>query len=243
LTISKKQGVGSSVLPLVAKMKKLTRLKKNIKNYISSKQKAKNAPGLIRRDTESGKLIEKVILENSLVNILDIGTWNGLGSTKTLIEILKDNFESYSLVSIETDKIFYRQALKNLKPLLNPSTQLLLGRIIEIDELPESFDIDFEAAGLIPDNVEWLIQDIRRYKKVENVFDSLPTQFDFILFDGGEFSNYSEFLKLYKTTQYFGLDDTNTYKQYEVIKYIEKNFKKFQLINSLETFSVYKVIN
>jgi hypothetical protein len=243
LTISKKQGVGSSVLPLVTKMKKLIRLKKNIKNYISSKQKAKNAPGLIRRDTESGKLIEKVILENSLVNILDIGTWNGLGSTKTLLEILKDNFESYSLVSIETDKIFYRQALKNLKPLLNPSTQLLLGRIIEIDELPESFDIDFEAAGLIPDNVEWLIQDIRRYKKVENVFDSLPTQFDFILFDGGEFSNYSEFLKLYKTTQYFGLDDTNTYKQYEVIKYIEKNFKKFQLINSLETFSVYKVIN
>ena len=243
MTISKKQGVGSSVLPLVTKMKKLIRLKKNIKNYISSKQKAKNAPGLIRRDTESGKLIEKVILENSLVNILDIGTWNGLGSTKTLLEILKDNFESYSLVSIETDKIFYRQALKNLKPLLNPSTQLLLGRIIEIDELPESFDIDFEAAGLIPDNVEWLIQDIRRYKKVENVFDSLPTQFDFILFDGGEFSNYSEFLKLYKTTQYFGLDDTNTYKQYEVIKYIEKNFKKFQLINSLETFSVYKVIN
>jgi len=243
LTISKKQGVGSSVLPLVTKMKKLIRLKKNIKNYISSKQKAKNAPGLIRRDTESGKLIEKVILENSLVNILDIGTWNGLGSTKTLLEILKDNFESYSLVSIETDKIFYRQALKNLKPLLNPSTQLLLGRIIEIDELPESFDIDFEAAGLIPDNVEWLIQDIRRYKKVENVFDSLPTQFDFILFDGGEFSNYSEFLKLYKTTQYFGLDDTNTYKQYEVIKYIEKNFKEFQLINSLETFSVYKVIN
>jgi hypothetical protein len=224
-------------------MKKLIRLKKNIKNYISSKQKAKNAPGLIRRDTESGKLIEKVILENSLVNILDIGTWNGLGSTKTLIEILKDNFESYSLVSIETDKIFYRQALKNLKHLLNPNTQLLLGRIIEIEELPESFDIDFEAAGLIPDNVEWLIQDIRRYKKVENIFDNLPTQFDFILFDGGEFSNYSEFLKLYKTTQYFGLDDTNTYKQYEVIKYIEKNFKEFQLINSLETFSVYKVIN
>ena len=52
-----------------------------------------------------------------------------------------------------------------------------------------------------------------------------------------------EFLKLYKTTKYFGLDDTNTYKQFEVIKYIENNSKEFQLINSLETFSVYKVIN
>ena len=116
---------------------KLIRLKKNIKNYIRSKQAAKNAPGLIRRDYESGKLIEKVIIENSLFNILDIGTWNGLGSTKTLIEVLQENFENYSLVSIETDKIFHKQALKNLKHLLNPSIQLLLGRIIEIDEFPK----------------------------------------------------------------------------------------------------------
>ena len=222
---------------------KLIRLKKNIKNYIRSKKAAKNALGLIRRDFETGKLIEKVIIENSLINILDIGTWNGLGSTKTFIEVLHENFENYSLVSIETDKIFHKQALKNLNHLLNPSVQLLLGRIIEIDELPNLRNIDFEAAGLVPDNVEWLIQDIRRYKKVENIFDNLPTKFDFILFDGGEFSNYSEFLKLYKTTKYFGLDDTNTYKQYEVLKYIENNFKEFQLINSLETFSIYKVVN
>ena len=222
---------------------KLIRLKKNIKNYIRSKKAAKNALGLIRRDFETGKLIEKVIIENSLINILDIGTWNGLGSTKTFIEVLHENFENYSLVSIETDKIFHKQALKNLNHLLNPSVQLLLGRIIEIDELPNLRNIDFEAAGLVPDNVEWLIQDIRRYKKVENIFDNLPTKFDFILFDGGEFSNYSEFLKLYKTTRYFGLDDTNTYKQYEVIKYIENNFKEFQLINSLETFAIYKVVN
>ena len=222
---------------------KLIRLKKNIKNYIRSKKAAKNALGLIRRDFETGKLIEKVIIENSLINILDIGTWNGLGSTKTFIEVLHENFEKYSLVSIETDKIFHKQALKNLNHLLNPSVQLLLGRIIEIDELPNLRNIDFEAAGLVPDNVEWLIQDIRRYKKVENIFDNLPTKFDFILFDGGEFSNYSEFLKLYKTTRYFGLDDTNTYKQYEVIKYIENNFKEFQLINSLETFAIYKVVN
>ena len=222
---------------------KLIRLKKNIKNYIRSKKAAKNALGLIRRDFETGKLIEKVIIENSLINILDIGTWNGLGSTKTFIEVLHENFEKYSLVSIETDKIFHKQALKNLNHLLNPNIQLLLGRIIEIDELPNLKNIDFEAAGLVPDNVEWLIQDIRRYEKVENIFDNLPTKFDFILFDGGEFSNYSEFLKLYKTTKYFGLDDTNTYKQYEVLKYIENNFKEFQLINSLETFTIYKVVN
>jgi len=54
-----------------------------------------------------------------------------------------------------------------------------LGRLIEIEDLPKSSEIDFEAAGLIPENVEWLIQDIRRYKKVENIFHKLPAKIDF----------------------------------------------------------------
>ena len=82
-------------------------------------------------------MIEKVIIENSLINILDIGTWNGLGSTKALIEILQENFEKYSLVSIETDKIFYRQALKNLQH-VTTKHPTLLGRLIEIEDLPKT---------------------------------------------------------------------------------------------------------
>lgn len=225
------------------KFNNLQRIKKNIKNYLSSKNKAKNAPGLILRNSESGKIIENIILNNSLRRILDIGTWNGLGSTKLFIEVLRENFESYSLISIESDKIFYKKAVKNLKILLNSQTHIILGRLIEIDELPKKNNIEFVQAGLIPENIEWLIQDIRRYKKIENVFDKLPDEFDFILFDGGEFSNYAEFLKLYKRTKYFGLDDTNTYKQFDVIKYIEKNITEFQLIKKLETFSIYKVVN
>lgn len=222
---------------------KLFRIKKNLKNYFSSKNKAKNAPGLIRHNTESGKLVEKIILNYSLTRILDIGTWNGLGSTKLFIEILRKNFETYSLISIESDKMFHKQALKNLKKLLNPQIQILLGRLIELDELPKQKNIDFEAAGLIPENIEWLIQDVRRYKKVENIFYKLPDKFDFILFDGGEFSNYAEFKKLYKRTNYFGLDDTNTYKQFDVLKFINANNSEFKLIEKLETFSIYKVLN
>jgi len=221
---------------------KYLRFKKNIKNYISSKNKAKNAPGLIRRNSESGKAIENIIINQSLTRVLDIGTWNGLGSTKMLIEILSETFDYYSFISIESDKIFHNKAKKNLNKLLNSQIQLYLGRLIDLDELPDSENIDFKAAGLIPENLEWLIQDIRRYKKIENIFHKLPYQFDFILFDGGEFSNYAEFLKLYKRTKYFGLDDTNTFKQYEVLRYIEKNKSEFVLINKLKTFSIYEVV-
>ena len=50
--------------------------------------------------------------------------------------------------SLETDKIAYKNAVKNLyedKAYVN----LLYGRILEIDDLPNLSDIDFESFGSI----------------------------------------------------------------------------------------------
>ena len=171
----------------------LLRKIKNIKNYFSSKEKAKKSPGNIRRDTKSGQMIENIINEFNLTKILEIGTWNGLGSTTTVIDILEDLNQDYSFISIESDKIFFKQAKKNLKKKLNRNIQLKLGRIIEIDELPNIENINFRDVGLIPENKEWFIQDLRRYKKVKNIYNQLPSNFDLVILDGGEFSTYPEF--------------------------------------------------
>ena len=218
----------------------LLRKIKNIKNYFSSKEKAKKSPGNIRRDTKSGRLIENVIYEHSLRKILEIGTWNGLGSTNTVIDILEDLNEDYSFISIESDKIFFEQAKKNLKKKMNKNIQLKLGRIIEIDELPDIENINFGEVGLIPQNKEWFIQDLRRYGKVENIYNELPSEFDLVILDGGEFSTYPEFLKLYKKTKFIALDDTETYKQYDVLKFI-KNNSGFKLVSETSGFAIYKV--
>tara|TARA_B100001027_G_C16120024_1_gene264457 strand:- start:2 stop:667 length:666 start_codon:yes stop_codon:yes gene_type:complete len=218
----------------------LLRKIKNIKNYFSSKEKAKKSPGNIRRDTKSGQLIENVIYEHSLRKILEIGTWNGLGSTNTVIDILEDLNEDYSFISIESDKIFFDQAKKNLKKKMNKNIQLKLGRIIEIDELPDIENINFGEVGLIPQNKEWFIQDLRRYGKVENIYNELPSEFDLVILDGGEFSTYPEFLKLYKKTKFIALDDTETYKQYDVLKFI-KNNSGFKLVSETSGFAIYKV--
>ena len=44
---------------------------------------------------------------------------------------------------------------------------LLLGRIIEISDLPNPKNIDYVKFGMNPNNIEWFIQDIRRYKKTK----------------------------------------------------------------------------
>ena len=68
-------------------------------------------------------------------------------------------------------------------------------------------------------------------------------QYDFILFDGGEFSTFPEFLKLWSKTKYFALDDTEAYKQYDVLRFIEENNNNFEILEEVRNFQIYKVIN
>jgi len=224
-------------------MVKLNRVIKNIKNYFSSIEKSKQSVGQINRDTEEGQILERLIKQNKIAKVLEIGTWNGLGSTKTILEVLDENIDQYYFTSIESDIIFYKRALKNLKDKLNKNVQILLGRIIEIEELPDIEDIDFEKFGFDPKNIEWYIQDLRRYKKIKNIYHLLPKEFDLIFLDGGEFSTYPEFLKLYKKTKFLCLDDTDTYKQFDVINYINDNKETFEIYEEMSGFAVYKVNN
>tara|TARA_B100000902_G_scaffold249357_1_gene235965 strand:- start:493 stop:1179 length:687 start_codon:yes stop_codon:yes gene_type:complete len=228
----------------VAKLKKVIasfRFIKNLRNYFRSRKLAKTSPGQITINSESGRLLHNFISNNEIVDILEIGTYNGLGTTKLILDAMKAKNTEFNFTSIESDKIFYKEAVKNLKSHSN-LVNIKLGRIIEINELPDIESIEFEKHGLTPANKEWYIQDLRRYKKIKNIFSELPNYFDFIVFDGGEFCTFQEFIKLSSKTKYFALDDINTYKQYEVLKYISENTSRFVLLENSSTLSIYKVI-
>tara|TARA_B100000579_G_C22711612_1_gene794859 strand:+ start:405 stop:1112 length:708 start_codon:yes stop_codon:yes gene_type:complete len=216
------------------------KLVKNTRNYIRTKKHLSRSYGQINDETSGGKLIYEFIKKFDIQNVLEIGTWNGLGSTLVIYNALMSTGSTFSFMSIETDKIAYNYAKKNLKKF--PEINLKLGRIIEVIELPDPNLIDFRKHKLNPENIEWFYQDIRRYKKTKNISSSLNDQYDFILFDGGEFSTFAEFKLLYTRTKFFGLDDIQTYKQYEVIEFIQKNKNKFQLIETVDKLSIYQVL-
>ena len=110
-------------------MVKLNRVIKNIKNYFSSIEKSKQSVGQINRDTEEGQILERLIKQNKIAKVLEIGTWNGLGSTKTILEVLDENIDQYYFTSIESDIIFYKRALKNLKERLKYSRKYLVQKV------------------------------------------------------------------------------------------------------------------
>ena len=227
------------------KIKKLItnlRIIKNLRNYFRTSKLMKLDSGQLSENTPEGKALFDFIKSNKIESILEIGTWNGMGSTMTIVKALEESSQNPNFISIETDKIAYKNAVKNHR-YSNPKVNIRLGRIIEVDELPKLEEIDFESFGFVLENQEWYIQDLRRYKKTKNILNELPKNFDFILFDGGEFCTFSEFKKSWHKTKYFALDDTKTYKQFEVLKFINQNNNNFQLITELQNFSIYKVLS
>ena len=148
---------------------KKQRFVKNIRNYFRTKKILSNSEGQIRINTPPGKLLYKFIENTDIKSVLEIGTWNGLGSTTVLYEALKSKGGAFSITSLETDKIAYKNAKKNLKN--KKEINLILGRITEINELPDPTSIDFIKHGLDPENIEWFYQDIRRYKKTKNIIN------------------------------------------------------------------------
>ena len=222
----------------IKKLIKDIKIVRNFRNYLRTKNHLSRSYGQIDDKTSGGKLIYEFIQKFDIQNVLEIGTWNGLGSTLVIHNALASKDLKFSFMSIETDKIAYNYARKNLKDF---PINLKLGRIIEIGDLPDPSLIDFRKHNLNPKNIEWFYQDLRRYKKTKNINSYLKNQYDFIFFDGGEFSTFAEFKLLYSRTRYFGLDDIQTYKQYEVLDFINKNQNKFELIETADKLSIYRV--
>ena len=204
----------------------------NLKNYFSTINKLKKSSGQMKDNQLKNKLVE-LITNNEIKNIVEIGTWNGLGSTSMLLNIVKDSDKNISFYSIESDSLCFKAAKKNLKNNLE-YVNLILGRVHEVDDLDYvNKNIIFEY-GYGEKEYEWFIQDLRRYKKIKNVSSQIPNKIDLLLLDGGEFSGYADFLTLYLRSKFIILDDCNSFKQHNVLSFIKENKTNFELIYDSE---------
>jgi hypothetical protein len=160
--------------------------------------------GQINLNTAAGDAILRIASQDDILSIVEIGTWNGAGSTRCVIEGIKNKPEAI-FYSLECDKQQYDQALSNVSPQNN--VNLILGKIVEADEL--------DVANLIGDEPLYLKNDLNAMADVPNVLDQLPLEIDFLILDGGEFSTIAELDKLIERTKYIFLDDTNPRKNRE----------------------------
>jgi len=148
--------------------------------------------------------------------VVEIGTWNGCGSTRCVIAGMEKNLlcdKVRSFISIELVKEMYDQAIVNVPE--NGYTKLLNGTIIEPKDL-DWFDVEKHLASC--KDVErqhfelYYEKEIQAISDVKNVLDQLPEQIDLLILDGGEYSTYPEWQILKSRTSIVALDDTHLLK-------------------------------
>jgi len=194
---------------------------KCIKNYMENK---KNMFGQINRGTELGEIIYNIVRQEDVINIVEIGTWNGLGSTKCIRDsIIENNKTQYNVISLETNKIMYQSAINNNQPLIN--FKIINGTIISVNDFikfDEIEDMFFNEYGR-DIQINWYNEDINNCKNSLNVFKIIPENIDLLILDGGEYSTLAEYNKLKDRYRYLILDDTKCLKNKKIREEIINN--------------------
>lgn len=189
----------------------------------------KQQSGQIDNDSFSSE-IRKYASDPQYKTFLEIGTWNGLGSTKQFVEGLKHRNDDYAFYSLEcnSEKHLLAHKLYQQYPKVH-----ILNEVIFNDTPDNFFDI-FPQCKSNALYKRWNDVDIANMKKCEIFLHrkDIPTTFDVILLDGGEFTTYFEYQLLKDKCNILMLDDINVDKCKLIVKEIRSQPDKWEIIKT-----------
>lgn len=178
--------------------------------------------GQINRGSNLGEKIFRLSTQEDVQTIVEIGTWNGMGSTKCIYDAVVGTKKQ--VWSLECNKLRHEEAKINLG-FLPPNFKLIHGTIVTAQELiPILESLDNETLK------GWLKEDIAWIRNTPNAMTLLPEKIDLCIIDGGEFSGDIEFFRLWERCKYIILDDTNAIKHRKTKEFILANPDKLELI-------------
>jgi hypothetical protein len=158
---------------------------------------------------------------------LEIGTWNGLGSTKAFSNGFTNRNDDYVFYSLECNKEKCMEAMK----LYTDNNKINILNEVIWNEEPEDFYKIFPQCLTNNMYKHWNEVDIINMKNC-NLFlnrPNLPEIFDVLLLDGGEFTTYNEFQILKNRCKILILDDINVDKCKLIVEEI-KSDKSWKII-------------
>jgi hypothetical protein len=158
---------------------------------------------------------------------LEIGTWNGLGSTKAFSEGFAqrpttthkgEEEEKYVFYSLECNKDKCADAARLYAG--NPRINIL-NEVIWNQEPADFYDV-FPQCASNPTLKMWHEVDMMNMQKCSVFLDrpDIPPVFDVVLLDGGEFTTYYEFQLLKNRCKILMLDDVNVDKCTKIVQEI-----------------------
>ena len=195
--------------------------------------------GQIRDDGNLiSRWIQKLSADTKNKTFLEIGTWNGLGSTKVFAESLESRNSDYIFYSLEcnTDKSEMAAMLypeyKNIHIL---NEVLFNKKPLNFDEIYPDYFYIFNHLGMsrkLKINNHWNKIDFENMANCKLFLDrdNLPDIFDVVLLDGGVYTTYFDYQILKNKCNYLLLDDTGIAKNSKIVEIIKDNFTYWDIL-------------
>lgn len=181
----------------------------NIEDKQGFEIESSNNRGQINLNQDLGKIIYELSSDSENKVFVDIGTWNGLGSTKCFIEAMKINKGS-KLYTIENNTEKFESAKSRWHQVIQENQldiEFINGTLIENHEI-DKWLVDFDI--YLDDNHKyWLSID---KTNSQNLVNLICESIDILLVDGSEFTGYLEVKLLKDVSKFILLDDVNTMK-------------------------------
>ena len=170
--------------------------------------------GQLGASTPVGQYLTYTAKHPEIKMIVEVGTWNGRGSTKCIMDGLVGREDAVAFYSLEADKgrcqsgiDFWADREKG-----HVDLHLLWGKLTE-SMVTRSF---VQTHPKFSDQLQYYDIEASQTHEAPLVGDDLPVDVDFIFLDGGEFCSVFDFnflIKKYKhSLKVIGLDDIDTIK-------------------------------
>lgn len=164
---------------------------------------------------------------------LEVGTWNGMGSTKQFTDEFVLRLDDYIFYSLECniEKSYFARSKYSTLTKVH-----ILNEVLFKDEPNNFYDI-FPQCRTNEKYKEWHRIDMENMKKCDLFLerDDLPEIFDVVLLDGGEFTTYFEFQIIKDKCKYLLLDDINVAKCTKIVEEIKSNSEKWKILEENRT--------
>lgn len=182
------------------------------------------------------KIITQYACNLNYKTFLEIGTWNGMGSTKSFSDGFITRTDNYIFYSLECNKDKWLDAVK----LYDSNDKIHILNEVIWNKEPTNFYTIFPQCLANDTFKHWHKVDIANMKKCNVFLDrpNLPDIFDVVLLDGGEYTTYFDFQYLKNRCKVLMLDDAFVDKCKLIVEELEsdpswKIIYKFNLKNGV----------
>jgi hypothetical protein len=176
--------------------------------------------------TTAGRALITLIEQDlTIVNILDVGSWNGLGTTLCCVLgcIARLEYKPINLIAIEANPEFFE---KGVNAWINrPGKEMvhfLKGRIAETMMTEAEIRAHPQFTLGTPHFNQWYQSDVKNFNSAQLL--NLEGQIDLAILDGGEYCGFQDYTIVLKLNpKYLLLDDIAGMKNDRVLEHAIQN--------------------